>query len=113
MFKKIVVAGGSGFLGRSLIECLSKRGYNVTVLSRSAAATGVTTVQWDGKTLGDWRPELEVATAVINPVAKSVNCRYTPANRREILQSRLDSVRVLGEAIAAWAQPPGAFIQAA
>jgi uncharacterized protein (TIGR01777 family) len=63
--------------------------------------------------LGDWRAELEGAAAVVNLVGKSVNCRYTPQNRREILESRVDSVRVLGDAIAACRRPPGVLVQAA
>jgi uncharacterized protein (TIGR01777 family) len=73
----------------------------------------VKTALWDGKTLGEWQSALSGTAAVINLTGKSVNCRYTPGNRREILRSRLDSVRVLGEAIAACKRPPRVFIQAA
>ena len=113
MADTVVLAGGSGFLGRSLAGHLSKCGYRVVVLSRSAGGSGMQTVSWDGKTLGGWCDELEDAAAVINLTGKSVNCRYTPDNRREILESRLDSVRVLESAIAECRDPLRVFIQAA
>src|SRR5713226_5684607 len=108
--KTIVIAGGSGFLGRSLAAYLSGRGYRVVILSRSFslrrdsqvfsnAPSEVETVPWDAKSPGPWSETLEGATAVVNLVGKSVNCRYTSENRREILESRIDSVRVLGAAI--------------
>ncbi len=113
MADTVVLAGGSGFLGRSLAGHLSKCGYRVVVLSRSAGGSGIQTVSWDGKTLGGWCDELEDAAAVINLTGKSANCRYTPDNRREILESRLDSVRVLESAVAECRHPPRVFIQAA
>ncbi|PYT30004.1 MAG: hypothetical protein DMG57_10110 [Acidobacteria bacterium] len=70
------------------------------------------TVAWDAKTPGPRSETLEGATAVVNLVGKSVNCCYTPENRREILESRLDSVRVLGAAIAGCRWPPEVFVQA-
>jgi uncharacterized protein (TIGR01777 family) len=110
--KTVVIAGGSGFLGNSLAACLSALHYRVVILSRSPAAlAGI--VQWDARTPGPWCETLEGAAAVINLVGKSVNCRYTPENRREILESRLDSVRVLGAAIARCRRPPGVLVQAA
>jgi uncharacterized protein (TIGR01777 family) len=113
MAQRVVVAGGSGFLGRALVPHLIGRGYDVWVLSRSAGNGDVNTVTWDGKTLGDWCAALEGAAAVINLTGKSVNCRYNAANRNEILRSRLDSVHVLGDAIANCTSPPRVLIQAA
>ena len=110
----IVLAGGSGFLGRSLSAVLASMGHDVVVLGRAAAceAGRVHHAQWDAKTLGEWHKFLDGATAVVNLTGKSVNCRYTPENKREIIDSRLNSVRVLGEAIAKCTKPPAAFIQA-
>ena len=110
----IVLAGGSGFLGRSLTAVLTSMGHDVVVLGRAAAreAGRVHHAQWDGKTLGEWHKFLDGATAVVNLTGKSVNCRYTPENKREIIDSRVNSVRVLGEAIAKCTKPPAAFIQA-
>jgi uncharacterized protein (TIGR01777 family) len=111
---RIVLAGGSGFLGRSLSAVLVSKGYEVVVLGRAAAhETGpVRHAQWDGRALGEWAKFLDGATAVVNLTGKSVNCRYTPENKRRIIESRVDSVRVLGEAIAKCAKPPAAFVQA-
>ncbi len=111
---RIVLAGGSGFLGRSLATFLIAKGYKVVVLGRAAShdAGPVHHTRWDGKKIGDWRQFLDGATAVVNLTGKSVNCRYTPENKRKIIESRVDSVRVLGKAIAECAKPPAAFVQA-
>ena len=113
MRQKIIIAGGSGFLGRSLTPVLLSRGYDVVILGRGAPhrAGSVEHMQWDGKTLGPWAAALDGAKAVVNLTGRTVNCRYTPANRREILDSRVDSVRVLGEAISLCATPPELFVQ--
>ncbi|MEO6971099.1 MAG: TIGR01777 family oxidoreductase [Chthoniobacterales bacterium] len=110
---RVILAGGSGFLGRSLAEVLGREGCDVIVLTQGRAREegSVRFVPWDGKTVGDWMPLLENALAVVNLTGKSVNCRYTPAARAEILNSRIDSVRALGEAIARCAQPPRVFMQ--
>jgi uncharacterized protein (TIGR01777 family) len=111
--KRIILAGGSGFLGRTLIPDLLAQDYEVIVLGRAAAHTtgGVHFLQWDGKSLGDWSELIDGSNAVVNLTGKSVNCRYTAANRREIVDSRVQSVRVLGEAIARCAKPPQSFVQ--
>jgi uncharacterized protein (TIGR01777 family) len=111
---RIVLAGGSGFLGRALSTVLISKGYEVVVLGRVVAheAGRVHHLQWDGKTVGEWRKFLDGALAVVNLTGKNVNCRHTPENRREITDSRVHSVRVLGEAIARCAQSPDVFIQA-
>lgn len=112
--RKVVLAGGSGFLGRSLARALEARGYEAVILTRSPAPGSTPReVAWDGRTPGAWCAELEGAAAVINLAGRSVDCRYTPENRREILASRLDSVKVLGEAIRQCATPPGVWVQAA
>src|SRR5690606_497177 len=69
-------------------------------------------VQWDGKTIGDWADELDGADVVINLAGRSVNCRYNKENRRQMMESRVDSTRVVGEAIAAAARPPKVWLQA-
>lgn len=109
---KLIIPGGSGFLGRILAPWFAGRGWSVVVLSRknSAPAGGVRFVPWDGETIGDWARELDGAAAVVNLAGRSVNCRYTRRNRREILQSRLRSTRVLGQAIAACAAPPPVWL---
>jgi uncharacterized protein (TIGR01777 family) len=114
MNNKIIIAGGSGFLGQALAPALIERGYEVTVLGRGAAATrgGVQHLQWDGRTLEGWAAAVDGAKAVVNLTGKSVNVRHTAENKREIIGSRIDSVRVLGAAIARCANPPQAFVQA-
>lgn len=112
--KRIILAGGSGFVGQALAPVLIANGYNVVVLGRGAAARkdGVDYLQWDGTTIGDWARVIDGAEAVVNLTGKNVNCRHTAENRIEIIRSRVDSVRVLGEAIASCATPPKAFVQA-
>ncbi|HZJ16833.1 MAG TPA: TIGR01777 family oxidoreductase [Chthoniobacteraceae bacterium] len=114
MKQKVILAGGSGFLGRSLSPVLFSRGYDVIVLGRGKPRRdgSVEHLQWDGKTLGAWAAGLDGAKAIVNFTGRMVNCRYTAENRREIMDSRVDSVRVLGEAIAQCSTPPEAFVQA-
>ncbi len=110
--KKVVLAGGSGFLGQALARSLLADGYEVVVLSRGASPHGASGrfVPWDGKKLGDWKNELEGAEALFNLTGRSVDCRYTEANRELILYSRVDSTRVLGEAIRECADIPKVWL---
>ena len=105
--KRIILAGGSGFVGSALVPALRAKGYEPIVLGR-----GETDLQWDGKHVGEWANALEGAQAVVNLTGKNINCRHTKENRREITSSRVDSVRALGEAIARCAAPPEVFVQA-
>ena len=111
--KRIILAGGSGFLGQSLGQALLKQGYEVIVLGRgrSKISGGMRHEQWDGHTLGDWASLLDGAKAVVNLTGRSVNCRHTTENKRQIMDSRVKSVRVLGDAISRCAQPPDVFVQ--
>lgn len=108
--RKIVLAGGSGFLGRVLTRHFQAEGSDVVVLTREPkAADGV---MWDAKTLGPWSAELDDADVVINLTGRTVNCRYNAANRRDIMESRINSTRVIGEAIRACARPPRVWLNA-
>ena len=113
--KTIVLAGGSGFLGRALARELVATGHTVVILSRSEHpdAEHVQHRVWDGKNLGDWAEALEGAHAIVNLTGKSVDCRYTDENKREIVASRVNSVHALGLALAAASRPPRVFVQAA
>ena len=111
----IVLAGGSGFIGQSLSPFLLSKNYEVIVLTRAESdhRGAVRNVHWDGKTLDDWLEFVNSAFAVVNLTGRSINCRHTPEHRREIIDSRVDSVRVLGQAIARCTQPPKVFVQIA
>ena len=111
--KRIILAGGSGFVGQALAPTLLGNGYNVVVLGRGAPRrdSGVDYLQWDGETLGAWVTAIDGAEAIVNLTGKNINCRHTTENRREIIRSRVDSVRVLGDAIAACLNPPKVFVQ--
>ena len=109
---KIVLAGGSGFLGQALARSLLADGHEVVVLSRNASPSGGSGrfVHWDGRSLGDWKKELEGTEALFNLTGRSVDCRYTKANRELILNSRVDSTRVLGEGIRGCAEIPKVWL---
>lgn len=111
----ILIAGGGGFLGQVLDRHFSDRGHSVVVLTRGRTSCDIWSPSecWDGATPGPWTALLEDADVLINLSGRSVDCRYTPANRRAILASRLDSTRVLGEAVALCAHPPRLWINAA
>jgi uncharacterized protein len=115
----IVIPGGSGFIGRSLASALMARGDRVTILGRSASPPpdlprGVEWRQWDAKSLsGNWADALDSAAAIVNLVGRSVDCRKTEANKREILESRVNSCRAIGEALRAINNPPPVWIQSA
>jgi uncharacterized protein len=109
---KIVIPGGSGQVGTILARAFHGDGHEVAVLSRRAAVRPWRVVAWDGATLGDWQSEIEGCDVVINLAGRSVNCRYTAANREEILQSRVLSTRVVGEAIGRASRRPRLWLQA-
>ena len=112
--KRVVLAGGSGFLGRALAREFTRAGYEVVVLTRKAKRRmgRVREVEWDGASVGEWARELEGAEAIVNLAGRSVDCRYTAENRREILASRVGSVEAVGRALAACEVPPKVWIQA-
>ena len=109
---KIVIPGGSGQVGTILARAFHGGGHEVVVLSRRSAIRPWRVVAWDGTTLGRWQREVDGCDAVINLAGRSVNCRYSAAHRRDILQSRLASTRIVGEAIAGSARPPRVWLQA-
>jgi uncharacterized protein len=103
---KIVLPGGSGHLGQLLDRELTRLGHDVVVLSRQAGQ-----VPWDGRTLGPWAEEIDGSDAVVNLAGRTVNCRYTPENLRQMMDSRVDSARVVGEAVARADDPPKVWLQ--
>jgi hypothetical protein len=109
---KVVIPGGSGHLGRILCSALGRQGHEVVVLSRQPSAASPTrVVGWDGRTLGPWAKEIDGADVVVNLAGRSVNCRYTRANLREMIDSRIQSARIVGRAIECASSPPRAWLQ--
>jgi len=109
---KIVVAGGSGQVGTVLARAFLARGDEVVTLTRGSGAAVGRAVTWDGASLGEWAREVDGADVVVNLAGRSVDCRYNAANRREIVDSRVHSTRVIGEAIGQAARPPAVWLQA-
>ena len=109
---KIVIPGGSGQVGTVLARAFHRDGHDVVVLSRRPRPQAWRVVEWDGKSLGAWAAEIDGADVLINLTGRSVNCRYTAANRKEILDSRVLSTRVLGQAVAQASRAPRVWLQA-
>ncbi|MFD4638901.1 epimerase [Lentzea sp. NPDC058436] len=102
---KIVIPGGTGQVGGVLARALRAAGHDVVIISRSAG------VRWDGHTLGAWADEINGADVVINLAGRSVSCRYNAENLQQMMRSRVDSARVVGEAIAKADDPPAVWLQ--
>jgi uncharacterized protein len=102
---KIVIPGGTGQIGGVLHRALTKAGHEVVIVSRSSG------VRWDGRTLGPWAREIDGADVVVNLAGRSVSCRYTKENLDEMMRSRVESARVVGEAIATAEKPPKVWLQ--
>ncbi|WP_228420119.1 TIGR01777 family oxidoreductase [Chryseobacterium camelliae] len=107
---KIIIAGGTGFLGDRLKKFFTSRGHRVFILTRQPGQEHE--IYWDARTLGDWKDYLEGADVLINLTGKSVDCRYTEKNRQEIYTSRIDSTRVLQQAVDQCAHPPKIWLNA-
>ncbi|HMX38518.1 MAG TPA: TIGR01777 family oxidoreductase [Ferruginibacter sp.] len=126
--KKLIIAGGTGFIGQAICNYFGASN-EIVVLTRQlpgqqnnafgenrirpAAVRNMRSVQWDGATVGDWSKEIEGAEMIINLAGKSVNCRYTKKNKREIFDSRTHSVQAIGQAIRQAVHPPKCWINAA
>ncbi|MEM6601559.1 MAG: TIGR01777 family oxidoreductase [Verrucomicrobiota bacterium] len=110
--RKIIIPGGSGFLGQTLAQYFEARGDDVVILSRGCQSLQWgRNVRWDGETLGDWTQELEDADTIINLAGRSVNCRYHARNRKQMMDSRVLSTRILGQAIRQCESPPKLWLQ--
>ena len=110
---RIVIPGGSGFLGQALASRLVGRGDEVVILSRSEGhhVEGTRTVAWDAETIGPWAGELDGADAVVHLTGRRVDVRGTKRNIDELISSRVQPVRVVGEAIERCATPPRVWVQ--
>lgn len=109
---KVVIPGGTGQVGSILARAFQRDGHEVVVLSRNPVPGPWRAVRWDAVMLGDWAREVDGADVVLNLAGRSVNCRYSAANRRAILESRVNSTSVVGLAIAKAARPPRVWLQA-
>lgn len=109
---KIVIPGGTGQVGTILARAFQKEGHDVVILSRNPVDAPWRSVTWDAQTLGTWTKELDGADVIINLAGRSVNCRYNDKNRRAIMDSRIKSTRVIGEAISQSTNPPSVWLQA-
>jgi uncharacterized protein len=112
---KLVIAAGTGFLGEVLIKHFKSKYDEITILTRQKKAKqgNIQYIIWDGKSLGEWTQALQGCHVLINMTGKSVNCRYTAKNKKEILDSRLNANRVLAEALASIKHQPDVWINAA
>ena len=108
---KVVLAGGTGQVGTILARAFHSAGHDVVILSRQPTVAPWRVVPWDARTLGAWKEELHGADAVVNLAGRSVDCRYTIANREAILSSRVQSARTIGAAIAQSTRPPRVWLQ--
>ena len=110
---RVVIAGGSGFLGVSLAAHLAARGMSTVLLSRRPPKSDGPWrhARWDGRTPGEWVRELDGAAGLVNLTGRSVDCIKTPDRCDEILRSRLEATRVLGRAVRAVDSPPPVWVQ--
>ena len=113
--KKVILAGGSGYIGSVLADFYTDKADEVVVLTRGSASLkgNVRTVHWNGKDVDQWMYELEGADLLVNLTGKNVNCRYNEKNKAEILSSRLEATAALGKAVAELSNPPKVWIQSA
>jgi uncharacterized protein (TIGR01777 family) len=111
--EKTVIAGGSGFLGVSLARHSASAGKEVVILSRNPPKPSGPWrhVAWDSRTLGRWSQELGGASGLVNLVGRSVDCIKTPDHQDEILRSRIEATRVLGQAVRSIENPPPVWVQ--
>jgi uncharacterized protein len=109
----VVIPGGSGQLGQILATHFHEKGDDVTVIARNPDPRALWhSIMWNGRTLGPWAKAFDGADLVINLAGRSVNCRYTAENSRIIKQSRTETTRLVGQAIANATHPPPLWMNA-
>lgn len=110
---KVIIFGGTGFIGLSLAKHLKEKGLEPVIVARNRPRKPLPYpfVQWDAVSIGDWVKELEGGRAIVNLAGKSVDCIKSPDNCDLILRSRVDSTKVIGKAIKATKNAPNIWIQ--
>jgi uncharacterized protein (TIGR01777 family) len=114
--RRVVIAGGSGFLGQSLARHLTEAGYDVVTIARGASVpTGVRWqhATWDARTVGEWARHLDGADAIVNLAGRTVDCIKTPDHCDEILRSRVESTEAIGRALKNVKALPRVWVQMA
>lgn len=111
-YRKIILAGGNGYLGNVLVGYYRNIAEEIIILSRKdiPGNGNVRTIVWNGIDEGELASELEGAELLINLCGKNVNCRYTEKNKTEIIASRVNPTLLLGKAIAKLQNPPELWI---
>jgi uncharacterized protein len=106
--KKLIIVAGTGFLGQVLVNHFKDKFDEIVILARSKSkiSDAIKYVNWDAKSLSGWENELENASVLINLAGKSVNCSYTDANKKEIYDSRINSTKILNQAVLNCKNPP-------
>ncbi|MEG2100700.1 MAG: TIGR01777 family oxidoreductase [Flavobacterium sp.] len=106
--KKLIIAAGTGFLGQILVNHFKNKFEEIVILTRGKSQTldGIKYVNWNARTFSGWESELENAAVLINLAGKSVDCRYTKENKKEILLSRIESTKILNKAVLNCKNPP-------
>ena len=106
--KKMIIAGGTGFLGNACVEYFKSKYDSIIVLTRHMRTSkeNITYIPWDAKTLGSWQKYLNDCDVLINMTGRSVDCRYTDRNKKIIMNSRIDATKILGVAISLCKNPP-------
>ncbi|MGO4771063.1 TIGR01777 family oxidoreductase [Flavobacterium sp. W22_SRS_FK3] len=106
--KKLIIAAGTGFLGQVLVNHFKNKFEEIVILTRGNSKTidGIKYVNWNARTFSGWEKELENATVLINLAGKSVDCRYTKENKKNILLSRIESTKILNKAVLNCKNPP-------
>lgn len=112
--KKLVIAAGTGFLGKVLTRHFKDKADKIIILTRgkSRKENNISYIHWDAKTLSGWETELEDADELINLAGKSVDCRYNERNKSEIIASRVDSTVILNKAALHCTNPPKHWLNA-
>jgi uncharacterized protein len=115
----VVIAGGTGFIGRALCTALSQEGHRVTILTRNSGSAerrlgdNLLSVEWTGRNTGPWEQALEGADAVINLAGAPIaDARWTPARKQLLIDSRVHTTRIIVEAMSRRSAKPRVLISA-